>query len=98
MPCDNLPAPDTPEVCREGGSALLLPAFSNEHTWPDELRFTLYLVGLLYCFCGVAIIADVFCGAIEKITSKKVLIWDSCARPPVMLSRFASSVCILARQ
>jgi len=76
MPCDNLPAPDTPEVCREGGSALLLPAFSNEHTWPDELRFTLYLVGLLYCFCGVAIIADVFCGAIEKITSKKVLIWD----------------------
>lgn len=47
---------------------LLLP-FINEFTWPKEARGFVYLVGLLYCFMGVAIIADIFMGAIEKITS-----------------------------
>ncbi len=49
-------------------SALLLPII-NEYTWPVEVRAFLYLLGLLYCFMGVAIIADIFMGAIEKITS-----------------------------
>lgn len=49
-------------------SALLLPLI-NEFTWPIEVRAFLYLFGLLYCFMGVAIIADIFMGAIEKITS-----------------------------
>jgi len=35
------------------------------------LRLILYLMGLAWSFLGVAIIADVFMGAIEKITSKK---------------------------
>ncbi|XP_042863418.1 sodium/calcium exchanger 2-like isoform X4 [Penaeus japonicus] len=48
---------------------LLLPIIS-EYTWSNEARAFLYLVGLLYCFMGVAIIADIFMGAIEKITSK----------------------------
>ncbi|KAK3892304.1 hypothetical protein Pcinc_003849 [Petrolisthes cinctipes] len=53
--------------CADRG--LLLPLFS-EYTWRLEVRATLYLLGLLYCFLGVAIIADIFMGAIEKITSK----------------------------
>jgi len=54
-----------------------LPLFGDsEQEWPNELRGVLYLIGLLWCFCGVAIIADVFMAAIEKITSKKVLITD----------------------
>ena len=53
--------------CSDRG--LILPII-NEYTWPDWLRGTLYLIGLLYCFLGVAIIADIFMGAIEKITSK----------------------------
>ncbi|XP_042238994.1 sodium/calcium exchanger 2-like isoform X3 [Homarus americanus] len=48
---------------------LLLP-FISEYTWTFEVRAFLYLAGLLYCFLGVAIIADIFMGAIEKITSK----------------------------
>uniref|UniRef100_A0A0N7ZBH2 Calx-beta domain-containing protein n=1 Tax=Scylla olivacea TaxID=85551 RepID=A0A0N7ZBH2_SCYOL len=53
--------------CADRG--LLLPFFS-EYTWPLEVRAFLYFMGLLYCFLGVAIIADIFMGSIEKITSK----------------------------
>ncbi|XP_064104847.1 sodium/calcium exchanger Calx-like isoform X12 [Macrobrachium nipponense] len=53
--------------CADRG--MILP-FVSEYTWPIEVRAFLYLVGLLYCFLGVAIIADIFMGAIEKITSK----------------------------
>ena len=42
----------------------------DECFWKREVRAFLYLVALLYCFLGVAIIADIFMGAIEKITSK----------------------------
>lgn len=42
-----------------------------ENKWNNTLRVFLYLFGLLYCFMGVAIIADVFMASIEKITSKK---------------------------
>ena len=49
-------------------TALLLPII-NEYTWAVEVRAFLYLLGLLYCFTGVAIIADIFMGSIEKITS-----------------------------
>jgi len=41
------------------------------------VRAILYFVLLMYCFIGVAIIAEVFMAAIEKITSKKVSRWDS---------------------
>jgi solute carrier family 8 (sodium/calcium exchanger) len=46
----------------------------NEYTWRPEVRAFLYLVGLLWCFFGVAIVADVFMCAIEKITSRTTII------------------------
>ena len=62
----------------ECSNGMLVP-FINEFTWPSEVRAFLYLCGLLYCFMGVAIIADIFMGAIEKITSttRKVLLYSS---------------------
>lgn len=52
------------------GGGLLLPFLLEEERWDQTFRAILYLLGLLYCFLGVAIIADVFMGAIEVITSK----------------------------
>lgn len=55
-----------------GGGGLILPLFGDdEQAWDNTLRIILYLFGLLWCFMGVGIIADVFMGAIEAITSKK---------------------------
>ncbi|CAN8003002.1 unnamed protein product [Ixodes hexagonus] len=48
---------------------LLLPLL-DESSWSRGGRSFVYLLGMLYCFLGVAIIADVFMCAIEKITSK----------------------------
>ncbi|GBN32931.1 Sodium/calcium exchanger 2 [Araneus ventricosus] len=53
--------------CLEPG--LLLP-FVDESRWNMGVRAFLYLLALLYCFLGVAIIADIFMCSIEKITSK----------------------------
>jgi solute carrier family 8 (sodium/calcium exchanger) len=52
--------------CSDKG--LLLPLIS-EYTWPLGVRAVLYLIGMLWCFLGIAIIADIFMCAIEKITS-----------------------------
>ena len=65
---------ESEKVCGEidkcsAGIGIILPLFF-EGTWPREARATLYLVGLLYSFLGVQIIADVFMCSIEKITSK----------------------------
>lgn len=54
--------------CADTG--LLLP-FVNEYTWPIHGRAVIYLLGLLWSFMGVSIIADMFMEAIETITSKK---------------------------
>ena len=48
---------------------LILPLVS-EYTWSVPARAGLYFAGLIWCFLGVAIVADVFMCAIEKITSK----------------------------
>ena len=53
--------------CSDKG--LILPVI-NEYTWAPGFRAFVYVAGLLWCFLGVAIIADVFMCAIEKITSK----------------------------
>jgi len=64
--------PPKEEICQGDGKGLFLPLFGrDENAWNIHLRQVLYLFGLLYCFMGVAIIADVFMSAIEKITSKK---------------------------
>ncbi|CAL4135320.1 unnamed protein product, partial [Meganyctiphanes norvegica] len=64
-------------TCSDKG--LMLPLFS-EYTWSVGTRSTLYLIALLYCFLGVAIIADIFMGAIEKITSKTRKIYMTSAK------------------
>lgn len=48
---------------------IILP-LTDESAWNVGTRAFLYLVGLLYCFIGVAIVADVFMESIERITSK----------------------------
>ncbi|CAG0887576.1 unnamed protein product [Darwinula stevensoni] len=62
--------------CSDRG--LLLPLIS-EYTWPKPVRAGLYFVALLYCFLGIAIIADIFMCAIEKITSKTRKVYLSSA-------------------
>lgn len=54
--------------CADAG--LLMP-FVNEYTWSTGARAVIYIVGLLWSFMGVSIIADIFMEAIEMITSKK---------------------------
>ncbi|KAK4011358.1 hypothetical protein OUZ56_020474 [Daphnia magna] len=70
-------------ACSQG---LILPLI-NEFTWSVEMRAFLYLLGLLYCFMGVAIIADIFMGAIEKITSttRKVYLSRGGSQEPEMV-------------
>jgi len=66
-----------PKICERGGKGLILPLFGDsEHEWPQALRTILYLFGLFWCFMGVAIIAEVFMAGIEKVTSKKVRMFD----------------------
>ena len=62
----------------QGQSGLFLPLFGNkeQRTWDEGSnsrygRAVLYLLGLLWFFLGVSIIADVFMAAIETITSKE---------------------------
>mmetsp|Transcript_112244 Transcript_112244/g.194568 ORF Transcript_112244/g.194568 Transcript_112244/m.194568 type:complete len:868 (+) Transcript_112244:125-2728(+) len=51
---------------------LFLPLFGKwESEWHNDLRRTLYILGLVWCFVGIGVISDVFMAAIEKITSKK---------------------------
>jgi solute carrier family 8 (sodium/calcium exchanger) len=51
---------------------MVLPLFGEwELSWPAGVQIVLYFLGLVWCFMGVAIIADVFMGAIERITAKK---------------------------
>ncbi|XP_033743112.1 sodium/calcium exchanger 3-like isoform X1 [Pecten maximus] len=53
--------------CSDKG--LILP-LTNEYTWSIGFRAFIYIVGLLYSFMGVSIIADIFMQAIETITSR----------------------------
>lgn len=65
------------KICEVGGEGLFLPLFGDaEQVWPAGLRGFLYLLGLLWTFIGVAIVADVFMSAIETITSKKKRVVD----------------------
>jgi len=64
--------PTEAPIC-EGGHGLFLPfPGSTEHELPKGLMVVAYLVGMLWVFMGVGIIADIFMGAIEVITSKEV--------------------------
>jgi solute carrier family 8 (sodium/calcium exchanger) len=55
-----------------GDAGLFVPFFGTaELNWSWQFRAVLYFMGLCWCFMGVAIIADVFMGAIEEITAKR---------------------------
>ena len=56
------------DVCE---SWILLP---GENLWGSGLRGFLYIIFMFYLFIGIAIISDIFMGAIEVITSKKKVI------------------------
>ena len=58
-------------ICDPGGTGLIFPIFEGENTWDKGRRAYMYGVMLLYCFLGVAIVADIFMTAIEKITSQE---------------------------
>eukprot|EP01062_Namystynia_karyoxenos_P006483 TRINITY_DN12275_c0_g1_i1.p1 TRINITY_DN12275_c0_g1~~TRINITY_DN12275_c0_g1_i1.p1 ORF type:complete len:900 (+),score=271.01 TRINITY_DN12275_c0_g1_i1:103-2700(+) len=65
---DRLLAEFYPNGTRLCESWLLLPA---ENIWSTPLRGTLYLLGMLYTFIGIAIISDIFMSAIERITAPR---------------------------
>ena len=74
--CDGQCCADRPEdldVCCEGGEGgMMLPMFGDaEQRWPKGLRGFLYLIGMLWCFLGVAIIADLFMGAAASPSSTR---------------------------
>merc|ERR1719498_1194097 len=60
-----------PDICKEGGKGMVVPAFDDEYKLSNVLRAFLYAVALVYFFLGVSIVADIFMGAIEQITSRK---------------------------
>jgi len=63
---------DSPSVCKEGGSGLFLPIGGDQHQEykAGTIMCVPYLIGLLWCFMGVGIIADIFMSGIETITSQ----------------------------
>eukprot|EP00746_Dinoflagellata_sp_MGD_P100921 gnl/MRDRNA2_/MRDRNA2_41091_c0_seq1.p1 gnl/MRDRNA2_/MRDRNA2_41091_c0~~gnl/MRDRNA2_/MRDRNA2_41091_c0_seq1.p1 ORF type:complete len:826 (+),score=163.69 gnl/MRDRNA2_/MRDRNA2_41091_c0_seq1:228-2705(+) len=61
-----------PLICENGGKGLVLPLIENEaDKIPNPVRIIMYIIFLLWVFMGVAIISDIFMGAIETITAKK---------------------------
>eukprot|EP00451_Oxyrrhis_marina_P009448 CAMPEP_0204309868 /NCGR_PEP_ID=MMETSP0469-20131031/1363_1 /ASSEMBLY_ACC=CAM_ASM_000384 /TAXON_ID=2969 /ORGANISM="Oxyrrhis marina" /LENGTH=934 /DNA_ID=CAMNT_0051289551 /DNA_START=25 /DNA_END=2829 /DNA_ORIENTATION=- len=71
---------DPPQICESdncqgAGGGTVLPLFgAGEQEWPNGLRIVLYLLGLAWCFMGVALISDVFMAAIETITSQETTV------------------------
>jgi len=72
---------------------LALPLVGGaDEGWPAVL----YLGGLFWCFLGVAIISDIFMGAIEKITSKKARRWNEQTQRWVTVTVWNSTVANLS--
>mmetsp|Transcript_62223 Transcript_62223/g.117598 ORF Transcript_62223/g.117598 Transcript_62223/m.117598 type:complete len:317 (-) Transcript_62223:302-1252(-) len=80
------------EICHKGGGGLILPLLESEQDWPTGLRAVLYIIGLLWFFMGVAIVADVFMGAIERITSKKKRKWNASLQKSVTVNVWNDTV------
>ena len=69
--------PPEPDICEKGGGGYVFPLFGDDEAdWPKGLRGFLYGIAVLWCFLGVAIVADLFMAAIEEITSKIYLKTD----------------------
>ena len=59
-------------ICEENGGGLFLPLHDIDGSEKGHILPILgYFIGMIWCFMGVGIIADVFMGAIEVITSKE---------------------------
>lgn len=58
------------DTCSCQSDCLILP-FEGELSWPKEVRGIFYAVGMIYFFIGVSIVADMFMGSIEAITSRR---------------------------
>lgn len=52
-------------------SGMILPLIDGEQDWPDALRAVLYVLGMIYFFLGVSIIADTFVASIEVVTARR---------------------------
>jgi Ca2+/Na+ antiporter len=73
-----------PDICQVGGSGYVFPLFGDDEAgWPKPVRGILYGIGTLWCFLGVAIVADLFMAAIEEITSKIYLKTDKMGKKRV---------------
>jgi Ca2+/Na+ antiporter len=73
-----------PDICEVGGSGYVFPLFGDDEAgWPKPVRGILYGIGTLWCFLGVAIVADLFMAAIEEITSKIYLKTDKMGKKRV---------------
>jgi hypothetical protein len=66
---DNAPEP---AICKPGGGGKIIPA--PPEGMSEHVSRLLYLFGLLWCFVGVAIVADTFMAAIETITSTQKVV------------------------
>jgi solute carrier family 8 (sodium/calcium exchanger) len=66
------------KICEGDGSGMVgMPWFGrDENEWHKVIRIPLYLIGLGWLFLGVAVVADVFMGAIEHITSQRKRVYD----------------------
>eukprot|EP00929_Paragymnodinium_shiwhaense_P061344 TRINITY_DN3062_c1_g1_i1.p1 TRINITY_DN3062_c1_g1~~TRINITY_DN3062_c1_g1_i1.p1 ORF type:complete len:883 (+),score=200.83 TRINITY_DN3062_c1_g1_i1:128-2776(+) len=64
---------EEPRICEPGGEGLFLAA---EHRLPRGVKILLYFFALCWHFMGVAIISDIFMGAIDVITAKKAYVKD----------------------
>lgn len=60
-----------PLTCEAGGGGLLLPASADVD---KSARAVIYFTILIWCFMGVNVVADIFMGAIEGVTSKKKIV------------------------
>eukprot|EP00927_Polykrikos_kofoidii_P061687 TRINITY_DN5651_c0_g1_i2.p1 TRINITY_DN5651_c0_g1~~TRINITY_DN5651_c0_g1_i2.p1 ORF type:complete len:810 (-),score=144.37 TRINITY_DN5651_c0_g1_i2:127-2508(-) len=63
-----------PPICKGGKGTIFPLGGQAEAGWNDRVKVLLYGTGLLYCFLGVGIVADIFMSAIERVTSKKKLV------------------------
>jgi len=68
---------EKPEVCEpcSDGTWLIPIGGEMEQTWNKFLRAFLYLMGMGWCFIGIAIVCDGFMGAIEEICSAERKVW-----------------------
>mmetsp|Transcript_50166 Transcript_50166/g.119435 ORF Transcript_50166/g.119435 Transcript_50166/m.119435 type:complete len:827 (-) Transcript_50166:82-2562(-) len=66
------PRIEEPRICEVGGSGILFPIGGDAEQQADKkTKVLFYFFGLVYCFIGVSIVADMFMSAIERITSEK---------------------------